>query len=102
MIEQMKAMGFKIGILLIIITFSSLPLSQPLALAGELALQQEKNLVTSEHTSLPMQSTGPEVAGGGLAGAGASRNIDPVIVRNVIIGLIIAGLLVASALNETE
>ena len=98
----MKQLGFRTCVLLIIVAFLSLPVSQPLILADELSRPIENPLLDREHKPAAMQSTGSDVAGGGLAGAGASKNLDPVIVRNVIIGLVFAGLLVASALSETE
>ena len=98
----MKQLGFKTCVLLIIVAFLSLPVSQPLTLADELSTPLENHLSAREKEPAAMQSTGPDIAGGGLAGAGAAKSIDPVVVRNVIIGLVFAGLLVASALNETE
>jgi hypothetical protein len=49
-----------------------------------------------------LQSTGPAIAGAGLAGAGAAKSINPVVVRNVLIGLFFVGLWVFSALNNSD
>ena len=102
LVNRMKQLQLKTGVFLIIITFLGLSISQPLIQANELSMHPEKQQLVSKQAPAAMQSTGQAVAAGGLAGAGAAKNIDPVVLRNVIIGLVFAGLLAASALNEAE
>jgi hypothetical protein len=49
-----------------------------------------------------MQALGQEIAGGGLAGAGVGQSINPVVLRNVLIGLAFAGLWLFSAMNQSN
>ncbi len=97
----MTRLDFKAGVILLLaLLLISMPVSQTMALAEGLAARSDdvQSDVTPVHPE--KQSTGPEIAGAGLAGAGAAKSIDPVVVRNVIIGLLFVGLWVFSAMNE--
>ena len=99
----MKRLSLKAGVIIfLILLLMSLPVSQTLALAQALdartgAVQSVSTLV---HPKMP--STGPEIAGAGLAGPGAARHIDPVVVRNVIIGLVFVSLWALSVASNSE
>lgn len=99
----MTRLDFKAGVILLsVFLLISMPVLQPLALAEGLAVRSAGVPLDVAVASPKIRSTGPEIAGAGLAGAGAASSIDPVIVRNVLIGLLFIGLFVFSTLNESD
>jgi len=99
----MERLGLRVGvILLLIFLLISIPVAQTLALAEGLAARSDKvqSDFTPVHPKTP--STGPQIAGAGLAGAGAAKSLDPVIVRNVIVGLLFVSLWALSVVSNSE
>jgi hypothetical protein len=98
----MTRLGLIAWTIVTVMAMISLPITQAVAFGDEFAdhLAAEPSNDPPEPLTLP--STGPEIAGGGLAGAGAAKSVNMVIVRNVLIGLVFAGILAASALNESD
>jgi hypothetical protein len=92
----MKRLSLKAGVIIfLILLLMSLPVSQTLALAQ--ALDARTDAVQS--VSPPVH---PKMPSAGLAGPGAARYIDPVVVRNVIIGLVFLSLWALSVASNSE
>jgi hypothetical protein len=98
----MTRLGIKIGVLLISIVLTSLPVSQTLAIAEAPAGQPEE--VSAEPAPEPSTQASADsgVAGGGVAGGGVARSVDRVVLRNSLIGLAVLGLLAFSIVNEAD
>jgi len=99
----MERLGLRVGvILLLIFLLISIPVAQTLALAEGLAARSGKVQSDFAPVHPKIQSTGPQIAGAGLAGAGAAKSLDPVIVRNVIVGLLFVSLWALSVVSNSE
>ena len=98
----MTRLGIKIGVLLVSIVLTSLPVSQTLAIAEAPAGQPEEASAEPAPEPSTQASADSGVAGGGMAGGGVARSVDRVILRNSLIGLAVLGLLAFSIVNEAE
>ena len=98
----MKRVGFKAGVFLVVMALISLTATPFPTMAAEPAGEAGTDATQSETDPTATQPTGAEVAGGGDAGRGVARSVDPVILRNSLVGLAILGLLAFSVASEAD
>lgn len=89
-------------VFLILVTLISTAFAPTTLPAGELSGHDRQTLLEAGPVDRDRQAIGPEIAGAGLAGAGVGQTINPVVLRNVLIGLACAGLWLFSAMNQGD